>query len=212
MAEKIAIVDYGAGNLRSVANALGVAAGARAVTIRTTSDPADILTADRIVLPGVGAFGQCAAALRALPGMEEALDEAVNARAVPFLGICVGMQLMAERGEEHGAHRGLGWIAGEVIRINPADPALKIPHMGWNKVTPTATATAHPLVEPGEAYFVHSFHFRADDPAQLVATTEYGQPIAAAIGRDNLLGLQFHPEKSQRYGLAILDRFLNWRP
>ncbi len=209
MAEKIALVDYGAGNLRSVANALGVAAGSRAVEVVTTSDPAAVRSADRIVLPGVGAFGQCAAALRALPGMEEALGDAVHKRGTPFLGICVGMQLMAERGEEHGMHRGLGWIAGEVIRLAPADPMLKIPHMGWNKVEPVAP---HPLVEPGEAYFVHSYHFNVANPAELVAVTDYGQRIAAAVGRDNLIGVQFHPEKSQRYGLALLDRFLDWKP
>lgn len=210
MAEKIALVDYGAGNLRSVANALGVAAGTRAVEVVTTSDPADVLSADRIVLPGVGAFGQCAAALRALPGMEEALGEAVHKRATPFLGICVGMQLMAQRGEEHGTHQGLGWIAGEVIRIKPDDKSLKIPHMGWNKIVPTAHP--HPLVVPGEAYFVHSYHFCVDHAAHLVATTDYGQRIAAAVGHDNMIGVQFHPEKSQRYGLALLDRFLDWKP
>lgn len=209
MAETIALVDYGAGNLRSVANALTAAAGARPVTVNTTSDPAVVLAADRIVLPGVGAFGQCAAALHALPGMEDALGEAVLKHGTPFLGICVGMQLMAERGLEHGTHRGLGWIGGEVIRLAPEDKALKIPHMGWNRIEPVRD---HPLVEAGEAYFVHSYHFAAADEAQLVAVTDYGQRIAAAIGRDNMLGVQFHPEKSQRHGLALLERFLDWKP
>ena len=207
--ETIALVDYGAGNLRSVANALTAAAGARAVEVRTTSDATEVASADRIVLPGVGAFGQCAAALRALPGMEAALNDAVMRRRVPFLGICVGMQLMAEQGQEHGTHRGLGWIGGEVVRLSPADTSLKIPHMGWNKVAPAAP---HALVEPGEAYFVHSYHFQVRDPAELIATTDYGQPVAAAVGRDNLLGVQFHPEKSQRYGLSLLARFLDWNP
>ena len=209
MAERIALVDYGAGNLRSVANALAVAGGTRAVEVVTTSRPEDVLAADRIVLPGVGAFGACIAALRALPGMEAALNTAVIANARPFLGICVGMQLMADEGQEHGTHRGLGWIGGKVIRLAPSDAALKIPHMGWNQVTPAAP---HPLVEAGEAYFVHSYCFDAANPRHLVATTDYGQPVTAAIGRDNMLGVQFHPEKSQRYGLSLLSRFLDWKP
>ncbi|API59080.1 imidazole glycerol phosphate synthase subunit HisH [Tardibacter chloracetimidivorans] len=209
MAEKIAIVDYGAGNLRSVANALAVAAGTRAVNVVTTGAPEDVRTADRVILPGVGAFGQCAAALRALPGMEDALEEAVVRKGRPFLGICVGMQLMADSGQEHGVHKGLGWIGGDVVRLQPADMGLKIPHMGWNRVEP---ATAPSPIEPGEAYFVHSYHFRVADPAHLAATTDYGQRITAAVARDNLLGVQFHPEKSQRYGLALLERFLDWNP
>lgn len=209
MAERIALVDYGAGNLRSVANALAVAAGTRAVEVLTTSEPETVLAADRIVLPGVGAFGACANALRALPGMEEALNHAVIANATPFLGICVGMQLMADAGQEHGTHKGLGWIGGEVVRLEPADKALKIPHMGWNKVAPTRP---HPLVEQGEAYFVHSYCFDVANPAHLIATTDYGQPVAAAVARDNLLGVQFHPEKSQFYGLSLLSRFLDWKP
>lgn len=209
MAEKIAIVDYGAGNLRSVANALAAAAGARAVNVVTTGAPENVRTADRIILPGVGAFGQCAAALRALPGMEEALEEAVIRKGRPFLGICVGMQLMADSGQEHGVHKGLGWIGGDVVRLQPTDEGLKIPHMGWNRVKPARVPS---LVEPGEAYFVHSYHFRVADPAHLAATTDYGQRITAAVVRDNLLGVQFHPEKSQRFGLALLERFLDWNP
>lgn len=209
------MVDYGAGNLRSVANALSVAASGRPVEIVTTSNAADITNASHIILPGVGAFGQCAAALRALPGMEDALRTAVLEKGRPFLGICVGMQLMADTGQEHGTHKGLGWIGGTVVRLKPSDPRLKIPHMGWNQITPTAnySATAtHPVVDAGEAYFVHSYHFEIERSSDLVATTDYGRSIVAAIGRDNMLGVQFHPEKSQRYGLSLLSRFLDWKP
>ena len=202
----VALIDYGAGNLRSVANALR-AAGAAEVAV--TSDPDVVRRADRIVLPGVGAFGQCIGALRALPGMVDALGEAVLGRGQPFLGICVGMQLLADVGREHGDHAGLGWIAGEVVHLAPADPALKVPHMGWNQVAP---APAAPLLVPGEAYFVHSYRFGATDPATVLATTTHGETLAAAIGRDTIVGVQFHPEKSQGYGLAFLGRFLAWRP
>lgn len=202
----VALIDYGAGNLRSVANALR-AAGAAEVAV--TSDPDVVRRAERIVLPGVGAFGQCIGALRALPGMVDALNDVALTHGRPFLGICVGMQLLADAGREHGDHAGLGWIAGEVVRLAPADPALKVPHMGWNQVAP---APAAPLLAPGEAYFVHSYRFAAADPATVLAATAHGEPIAAAIGRDNIVGVQFHPEKSQGYGLAFLDRFLAWRP
>ncbi len=203
MAERIALIDYGAGNLHSVANALK-AAGAG--TVEVTASAAVVACADRIVLPGVGAFGACAAALRALPGMTEALTVRVIGGGVPFLGICVGMQLMATRGHEFGTHFGLGWISGDVARIEPSDTDAKIPHMGWNDVVPAAP---HPLIEPGEAYFLHSYAFSGSD---VVATTAHGGPVAAAIGRANMLGVQFHPEKSQRYGLALLERFIKWRP
>lgn len=203
MAERIALIDYGAGNLHSVANALKVAGAA---TVEVTANPGVVAVADRIVLPGVGAFGACAAALRALPAMVETLNVRVLGGGVPFLGICVGMQLMAEQGLEFGAHAGLGWISGEVRALNPAEPSAKVPHMGWNAVTPTAP---HPLIEAGEAYFLHSFAFTGSD---VIATTDHGGPVAAAIGRANMLGVQFHPEKSQRYGLALLERFLKWRP
>ncbi|WP_066651596.1 MULTISPECIES: imidazole glycerol phosphate synthase subunit HisH [Sphingomonas] len=203
MAERIALIDYGAGNLHSVANALK-AAGAG--TVEITASAAVVACADRIVLPGVGAFGACAAALRALPGMTEAMTVRVIGGGVPFLGICVGMQLMADRGLEFGTHPGLGWISGEVGLIEPADAEAKIPHMGWNDVVP---AKPHPLIEPGEAYFLHSYAFSGSD---VVATTAHGGPVVAAIGRANMLGVQFHPEKSQRYGLALLERFLKWRP
>ncbi len=201
----LALIDYGAGNLRSVANAL---AAAGAGTVRVTDDPAIVRAADRIVLPGVGAFGACMAALAALPGMVEALDRRVREGAVPFLGICVGMQLMADAGEEMGRHQGLGWIAGTVRALAPA-PGLRIPHMGWNDVTPAA---GHPLVDAGEAYFLHGFAFDVADPAERLAATDHGGAVTAAIGRDNLVGVQFHPEKSQAYGLAFLGRFLAWRP
>jgi glutamine amidotransferase len=199
----LALIDYGAGNLHSVANAL-TAAGAADLAI--TADPETVARADRIVLPGVGAFGACAGALRAIPGMVEALDSRVRREGAPFLGVCVGMQLMADRGEEMGTHAGLGWIAGTVRRLAPASPEAKVPHMGWNDVTPTAP---HPLIEPGEAYFLHSYAFTGD---AVLAVTDHAGPVTAAIGRDNMLGVQFHPEKSQRYGLALLERFLAWKP
>lgn len=203
MANRIALIDYGAGNLHSVANAL-MAAGA--ATVEITASAAVVACADRIVLPGVGAFGACAAALRRVPGMTEALNVRVLGSGVPFLGICVGMQLMAEAGEEFGTHPGLGWLRGNVRALAPGDPDAKVPHMGWNDVVP---AIDHPLIDPGEAYFLHSFGYAGDG---VVATTDHGGTVVAAIGRDNMLGVQFHPEKSQRYGLALLERFLEWRP
>lgn len=203
MSGAVALIDYGAGNLQSVRNALKAAGAA---DIRVTSNPAEVLSADRIVLPGVGAFAHCMDALSAIPGMVDALNEATGPGARPFLGICVGMQLMAEAGEEHGRHAGLGWIKGTVRLIEPADGTVKVPHMGWNDVAPTQD---HPLITPGEAYFLHSYAF---DGADVLATTHHGGPIVAAIGRDNRVGVQFHPEKSQRYGLSLLSRFLEWRP
>jgi imidazole glycerol-phosphate synthase subunit HisH len=198
----IALIDYGAGNLQSVHNALK-AAGATGIAV--TADPAAVRTADRIVLPGVGAFAACMNGLTAIPGMIDALDQRVRHDAAPFLGVCVGMQLMADTGEEMGTHRGLGWIRGSV-RALPASPEIRVPHMGWNDVIP---ALDHPLIQPGEAYFLHSFAFTGDD---VLATTNHGGAITAAIGRDNMAGVQFHPEKSQRYGIALLERFLKWRP
>ncbi|MDO7844145.1 imidazole glycerol phosphate synthase subunit HisH [Sphingomonas immobilis] len=199
----LALIDYGAGNLHSVANALK-AAGATDVAI--TADADVVAKADRIVLPGVGAFGACASALRAVPGMVDALNVRVRDEGAPFLGICVGMQLMADTGEEHGVHDGLGWIAGKVRLMIPADPAAKVPHMGWNDVAPAAHAA---LIEPGEAYFLHSYAFEGDD---VIATSDHAGPVVAAIGRGNMIGVQFHPEKSQRYGLDFLRRFLAWAP
>ncbi len=206
MASGIALIDYGAGNLQSVKNAL-LAAGADRVIV--TADAQSAREADRIVLPGVGAFAHCMAALCSLDGMVEALEQRVRGDGVPFLGICVGMQLLATRGVEHGNTPGLGWIDGEVRLLEPADSAIKVPHMGWNDVVPAASA---PLLLPGEAYFLHSYHFAAADPAHVLATSDHGGQIAAAVGRGNILGVQFHPEKSQHYGLALLRRFLEWQP
>jgi len=198
----VALIDYGAGNLHSVHNALK-AAGAEGLVI--TADPDAVAQADRIVLPGVGAFAACAAGLRAIPGMVEALDRRVRHDGAPFLGVCVGMQLMADTGEEHGVHQGLGWIPGVVRPLLPSSD-VRVPHMGWNDVIPAAD---HPLIEAGEAYFLHSFAFDGDS---VLATTEHGGTVTAAIGRDNFVGVQFHPEKSQRYGIALLERFLTWAP
>lgn len=203
---RIALIDYGAGNLHSVHNALK-AAGAG--DVRVTGDAADVRAADRIVLPGVGAFAACMAGLGALPGMIEALDSAVRRDGRPFLGICVGMQLLVEAGEEHGRHAGLGWLPGVVRPIRPADPLVKVPHMGWNDVIPAA---AHPLIEPGEAYFLHGYAVEDVLLADIAATTDHGGRRVAAIARGNIAGVQFHPEKSQRYGIDLLARFLEWRP
>lgn len=201
----VALIDYGAGNLRSVENALR-AAGASDIAV--TADPAVLAHAHRIVLPGVGAFAHCMASLSAIPGMIDALNDAVMVRARPFLGICVGMQLMADEGREHGVTLGLGWISGWVDAIPPA-PDVRIPHMGWNGVAPVGTPT---VVQPGEAYFLHSYQFHAVNDADVLATTHHGGPVVAAVVRDNMLGVQFHPEKSQAYGIAALQRFLKWRP
>ncbi len=199
----MALIDYGAGNLQSVRNALK---SAGAANILMTARPEDVLAADRIVLPGVGAFAHCMGALSGIPGMVEALSEATGAKARPFLGICVGMQLMADAGHEHGVTKGLSWAHGDVWLMEPSDPATKIPHMGWNDVIP---ATPHPLIVPGEAYFLHSYAYQGAD---VLATTDHAGPVVAAIGRDNRIGVQFHPEKSQAYGLAFLARFLDWTP
>jgi imidazole glycerol-phosphate synthase subunit HisH len=209
VADVTALVDYGAGNLQSVANALRVA-GAEQVAV--TSDPEVVRAADRIVLPGVGSFKACAEGLRANPRLVEAMTERVMVGAAPFLGICVGMQLMASRGLEHGETCGLDWIAGEVRAIEVSDPAIKIPHMGWNDVAPMPHADGASLIEPGEAYFLHSYHFIADEGHHIAALTDHGRSVVAAVARDNLVGVQFHPEKSQAYGLAFLRRFLEWRP
>jgi imidazole glycerol-phosphate synthase subunit HisH len=211
----VAIVDYGSGNLRSAAKAFERAAAADGpgVEVRVTSEPEIVAKADRIVLPGVGAFADCRRGLAAVPGLEAALHEAVMVRAHPFLGICVGMQLMAARGREFETIDGLGWIAGAVVPIAPDDPALKIPHMGWNELE---MRRVHPLVAGlaagAHAYFVHSFHLRAEEPADLVAVSDYGGPLAAVVARDNLAGTQFHPEKSQEAGLRLIGNFLRWRP
>ena len=210
-----AIIDYGSGNLRSAAKAFERAAAENGVVgaIIVTSRPEEVAAAERIVLPGVGAFADCRRGLAAVAGLEAALEEAVIARGRPFLGICVGMQLLAERGREFETVDGLGWIRGEVVAIEPADPGLKIPHLGWNELLPRAR---HPVLEglPAgtHAYFVHSYHFRPSASADLLAETDYGGMLAAAIGRDNLIGTQFHPEKSQMAGLRLIANFLRWRP
>jgi imidazole glycerol-phosphate synthase subunit HisH len=206
VAEVLALVDYGAGNLRSVANALK-AAGAEGVAV--TADPQVVRAADRIVLPGVGAFKACVEALRSVPGMVEAMAERVLVGGAPFLGICVGMQLMADRGIEFGVTEGLGWIGGEVRPIERTDPAIKVPHMGWNDVEPMHHS---PLIVPGEAYFLHSYHFVPTSGASAAAMTDHGGGLVAAVAQGNILGVQFHPEKSQDYGIALLERFLEWKP
>jgi glutamine amidotransferase len=214
----VAIIDYGSGNLHSVAKAFERAAqeSGEAQSIAVTSNPADVRNADRIVLPGVGAFADCRRGLDAVAGMVQALDEAVSRQGKPFLGICVGMQLMAERGREYTVTNGMGWIAGEVCRIRPDNPALKIPHMGWNTIE---AHRPHPLLEgiplgaDGlHAYFVHSFHLQITDPDDLVADCDYGGSVTALVGRDNYAGTQFHPEKSQKLGLALIANFLKWKP
>lgn len=201
----LALIDYGAGNLHSVHNALK-AAGAGDVHV--TADPDIVAQADRIVLPGVGAFAHCMEALSAIDGMIAAMEQRVRVEGIPFLGICVGMQLLADEGVEHGTTRGLGWIGGTVRAIAPAAD-LKIPHMGWNDVVSTQGA---PLIERGEAYFLHSYHFDATDAADVLATTDHGGALVAAVGRHNIMGVQFHPEKSQAYGINFLKRFLEWKP
>jgi imidazole glycerol-phosphate synthase subunit HisH len=216
MAERLAIVDYGSGNLRSAAKAFERAAADRgiALDVAVTARPEDVARADRIVLPGVGAFGDCRAGLDGLSGMVDALEDAVQARGRPFLGICVGMQLMATRGLEHGEHKGLGWIGGTVAALAPADPSLKVPHMGWNDLR--LAAPAHPLFDGipagAHAYFVHSYALRPEDPADAVATVDYGGAVVAAVARGNIAGTQFHPEKSQAVGLTLIANFLDWRP
>jgi glutamine amidotransferase len=218
MTETIAIIDYGSGNLRSAAKACERAAretGSDAEIV-VTADAERVRKADRIVLPGVGAFADCRAGLYAVPGMIEALEERVLRDGVPFLGICVGMQLLAREGREKGVHAGLGWIEGAVVRLAPADPNLKVPHIGWNNVS---ILKPHPLVdnipdgpEGLHAYFVHSYHFETASTASLYMTVDYGQQVTAAVGRDNIFGTQFHPEKSQALGLTLIGNFLKWKP
>jgi len=214
----VAIIDYGSGNLHSAAKAFERAAREQGseLAIKVTARPEDVADADRIVLPGVGAFADCKRGLEEVPGMIDALEEAVQERGKPFLGICVGLQLMAERGLEHGVTPGLGWIKGEVRAIAPSDPDLKVPHMGWNTLR---LVRANPLLEgvpTGEgglhAYFVHSYHLVPEVKDDLVASTDYGGPITAFIAKDNMAGTQFHPEKSQKLGLALIANFLRWKP
>lgn len=212
----VAIIDYGSGNLRSAAKAFERAVEEAGLDLQVvvTSDPADLGGASHIVLPGVGAFADCRRGLAAVEGMEAALEEQVIGEKKPFLGICVGMQLMADIGREHEDTPGFGWVPGEVIVMTPSDPALKIPHMGWNDLT--VKTPPHPFlagIEDGShVYFVHSYVFQAADASDVLASVDYGGPVTAVIGRDNLVGTQFHPEKSQAVGLRLISNFLQWRP
>lgn len=207
-----ALIDYGSGNLASAAKALAHAAAGKHEIV-TTADPQVVKDAERVVLPGVGAFADCMKGLTAVPGMIEALREKMLKEGAPFLGICVGMQLLATVGVEFGRHAGLGWIAGEVVKITPDDPSLKIPHMGWNELK---KVQSHALLEGipagSHAYFVHSFQLVPALPEDLIATTDYGGPLTAMVGNENIAGTQFHPEKSQATGLKLLENFLRWRP
>ncbi|MDP8916679.1 MAG: imidazole glycerol phosphate synthase subunit HisH [Pseudomonadota bacterium] len=210
--QTVALIDYGSGNLRSAERAL-VEAGRRSGVqseILVTDDPEVVRGADRIVLPGVGAFGASMAGLGARRGLLEAMEEAVQGRGAPFLGVCVGMQLLAERGHEFGDHAGLGWISGEVRRLEPADPSLSVPHMGWNAVE---TTRPHPLLaQRCSMYFANSYALTPAEPQAVAAVSDHGGPFVAAVARDNIVGVQFHPEKSQSAGLELLGRFLAWRP
>jgi len=211
----VAIVDYGSGNLRSAAKAFERAAREAGTDERVlvTSSPAEVAAADRIVLPGVGAFADCRAGLYAVPGMVDTLQREVIERGKPFLGICVGMQLMATRGVEYGIHAGLDWIAGDVVRIQPGKDHLKIPHMGWNELTDLKPHALLDGIAPrAHAYFVHSYQLAASRPETVLALTDYGGPVTAIVGRDNLAGTQFHPEKSQATGLRLIANFLRWKP
>ncbi|MCO5154312.1 MULTISPECIES: imidazole glycerol phosphate synthase subunit HisH [unclassified Shinella] len=212
---RVAIIDYGSGNLRSATKAFERAAREAGITaeIDLTDKAERVASADRIVLPGVGAYADCRRGLDAVPGMVEALRETVEAKARPFLGICVGMQLMSSRGLEKTTTEGLGWIRGDVVRMTPDDPELKIPQIGWNTLT---RRYAHPLFEgipeTLHAYFVHSYHLAAENPDEVVATVGYGGPMTAFVADGNKAGAQFHPEKSQSLGLALITNFLRWKP
>jgi glutamine amidotransferase len=214
----VAIIDYGAGNLRSAAKAFERVAAERGAgdEVIVTSDPDVVRRADRIMLPGVGAFADCMAGLEAVSGMIDVLDEKVIKGGTPFLGVCVGMQLLASEGREKTITKGLGWIPGAVEKITPSDPALKIPHMGWNTISVTRPHALMAGIQDGpnglHAYFVHSYHLRTDNPDQLIATTGYGGALTACVGRDNIFGTQFHPEKSQALGLKLIENFLAWAP
>ena len=212
----VVVIDYGSGNLRSAAKAVERAAAEAGteLSVKVTAEARAVRAADRIVLPGQGAFADCARGVAAVLGLREALDEAVIERGRPFLGICVGMQLMASRGLEHGVHAGFGWIPGEVARIAPDDAGLKVPHMGWNDLV--IRHFGHPVLEGlstgTDVYFVHSYAIRCSDPAHVLAEVEYGGMLPAVVGRDNLVGTQFHPDKSQAAGLRLIANFLAWRP
>ena len=214
----VAIIDYGSGNLHSAAKAFERAAreSGSPLTVKVTAEPDMVLSAERVVLPGVGAFADCKQGLANIPGMIDALEESVRARGKPFLGICVGLQLMASRGLEHGVTPGLGWIEGEVSAISPSDATLKIPHMGWNTLELTRPHALFDGIPTGEgglnAYFVHSYHLVPANRDVLIASTDYGGEVTAFVAKDNMAGSQFHPEKSQKLGLALIANFLNWNP
>jgi len=216
--KQITIIDYGSGNLRSAAQACEKAAALQNIDARVIiSDQAsDITAADHLILPGQGAFGDCINGLKARAGVIDALSEAVQTRKTPFLGICVGMQLLASEGHEHGTHQGLGWIDATIDPIKPADPALKIPHMGWNEVTLAPSAANHPVLDgitDGEHfYFVHSYHMRLRDEKAAFLSCTYGQPLIAAVAKNNVIGVQFHVEKSGEAGLRFIGNFLKWQP
>ena len=214
----VAIIDYGSGNLHSAAKAFERAARSMEYPqkVFVTSDPDQAYSADRLVLPGVGAFADCRRGLDAVNGMVEAINEAVRVKARPFLGICVGMQLFATRGKEHVITQGLNWIGGDVEKITPRDESLKIPHMGWNTLD---VLREHPVLERlalgpkgRHAYFVHSYHLNAVNEGDVLARADYGGPVTAIVGKDTAIGTQFHPEKSQRFGLALISNFLKWKP
>ena len=215
---RVAIIDYGSGNLRSATKAFERAAREAGIDaeIDLTDKPDAVASADRVVLPGVGAYADCRAGLDAVSGMHEALIEAVETNARPFLGVCVGMQLMSSRGLEKTTSEGFGWIKGDVVEMTPSDPGLKIPQIGWNTlelVNPHPLFDGIPTGPDGlHAYFVHSYHLAAANPSDVIATTEYGGAMTAFVGRDNMVGAQFHPEKSQTLGLALISNFLHWKP
>lgn len=215
---RVAIIDYGSGNLRSVAKAFERAANEAGLSadMIVTSEPEIVAGADRVVLPGVGAFADCKAGLEAVPGMLDALSRAVSSDGKPFLGICVGMQLMASKGLEKAVTDGLSWVPGNVARIQPEGATVKVPHIGWNTIS---VNYEHPLfsgIPTGphgqHAYFVHSYHLQADNPDHVLATTDYAGTVTAAVAKENMVGTQFHPEKSQHLGLALITNFLRWRP
>ena len=212
----VVIIDYGSGNLRSAAKAFerGVAEDGLSISIEVCADPDKVRKASHVVLPGVGAFADCRAGLMALDGMANALQEAVQVDAKPFLGICVGMQLMAKVGLEHGEHAGLGWLDGTVRALEPSDETLKIPHMGWNELE--LNSPSHPVLDGlsdrPHVYFVHGYHMACDNLADVLATVDYGGPVSAVVGRANMIGTQFHPEKSQHAGLKLISNFLKWKP
>lgn len=218
MTETVAIIDYGSGNLRSAEKALARASLEAGLDqqILVTDQPDMVSKADRIVLPGVGAFGDCRQGLLAIDGLREAIQNVVRTQGKPFLGICVGMHLLAKEGHEHGTHKGMGWIDGTVKKMTPTDPTLKIPHMGWNEVALTKTGRHHAVTSvlnpEDHAYFVHSYHMALETEEGLLATADHGGPVTAIVGRDNIIGTQFHPEKSQKVGLKFLTAFLEWRP